>query len=123
MARTAHHDGPTHRPVGACWLAAVFAVKSLATHANQRRFVAMPRYFFHLRDDEELIRDDEGTELPDLSAARTEAAQTAKEIINESIGSGEPLDHLVVEIWDEAGVIEAVTLSVVLSEDTSQTIH
>ena len=37
----------------------------------------MPRYFFHLRDDEELIRDEEGADLPDLAAARKEAALSA----------------------------------------------
>ena len=83
----------------------------------------MPKYFFHIRDGEELITDDEGADLPDLEAARKEATLTAREIIAESVGSAEPLDHLIVEIWDETGPLEAVSMSVILSEDPSKTIH
>ncbi len=33
----------------------------------------MARYYFHIRDGNNLIRDEEGTELPSLEAARAEA--------------------------------------------------
>ena len=33
----------------------------------------MPRYFFHIRRNGEVIEDGEGMEIPDLDAARDEA--------------------------------------------------
>ena len=82
----------------------------------------MPRYFFHIRDGEELIPDDEGSNLADLPAARKEAAQTVREIIAESVGSREPLEQLTVEIWDEEGPVESVSMSVV-TQNPGTTIH
>nr|WP_321182289.1 hypothetical protein [Methylobacterium sp. Leaf122] len=38
----------------------------------------MPRFFFHIRDGATLIEDPDGSELPDLAAAREEAAQGAR---------------------------------------------
>ena len=35
--------------------------------------VAMGRFYFHLRDGDELLPDDEGVDLPDFSAAKREA--------------------------------------------------
>jgi hypothetical protein len=40
----------------------------------------MPRYFFHLEDHQTII-DHEGTELPDLGAARDEAVVMSAEIL------------------------------------------
>jgi hypothetical protein len=40
----------------------------------------MPRYFFDIRDGEELVSDEEGMELPDLDAAFREAARSLAEI-------------------------------------------
>jgi len=37
----------------------------------------MPRFFFHIRDGATLIEDPDGSELPDLAAAREEAAPAA----------------------------------------------
>ena len=83
----------------------------------------MPRYFFHIRDDDNLIRDEEGTELPDLSAARKEAALSAQEVLLEAGGSAEPWDHCEIEIWDEARLIEVVQLGLMVTERTKPTEH
>lgn len=40
----------------------------------------MPRYFFHIINNRAII-DDEGTELPDIEAARKMALRTAGEIL------------------------------------------
>ena len=40
----------------------------------------MPRYFFHVRDGQDLT-DTEGSELPDLKAVRTEALQASGEML------------------------------------------
>jgi hypothetical protein len=39
----------------------------------------MPMYFFYLLDKEEVV-DSDGTELPDLDAARHHATQVAREL-------------------------------------------
>ncbi len=63
----------------------------------------MPRFFFHLHNDVE-SRDGEGTILPDLSAARTEAIKGAREVIGEEIRARGKL-HLShwVEVENESG--------------------
>lgn len=45
----------------------------------------MPMYYFHLRDNETLL-DSDGTELPDLSAARRHANRVARELMLRSDG-------------------------------------
>ena len=50
----------------------------------------MGRFYFHLSDGEEITLDEEGTELPDLSAAEGEAVQAARELLAEAIKSGKP---------------------------------
>jgi hypothetical protein len=37
----------------------------------------MPRYYFHVRDGDDLRKDPEGIELPDLEAARAKAVSLA----------------------------------------------
>ena len=39
----------------------------------------MPKYYFYLLDSEEVV-DSDGTELPDLNAAREHARQVAREL-------------------------------------------
>jgi hypothetical protein len=51
----------------------------------------MPRYYFDIRDGEELIPDEEGMELPDLDAAFREAAYSLAEMSSKKgrvVGSG-----------------------------------
>jgi hypothetical protein len=52
----------------------------------------MPRYFFHMQDGSTVL-DAEGTELPDLKAARDEAIQACGEMLRDipnAINDGEP---------------------------------
>jgi predicted O-methyltransferase YrrM len=68
----------------------------------------MPRYFLHIRDGDELIPDEEGSDLPDLDAAREEAIQGARDILAEKIRTGDPLDGEKIEICDAQGHVLAV---------------
>jgi len=43
----------------------------------------MPRYFFHVADNDHPIIDDEGTELPDLQTARKEAVCASAEMLRD----------------------------------------
>jgi hypothetical protein len=63
---------------------------------------AMPRYFFHLHNDIEAT-DEEGMELSDLEAARTEAIRSGRELVAEAVRNGQVnLSHWI-EIQDESG--------------------
>jgi hypothetical protein len=43
----------------------------------------MPLYYFHIRNRDELEVDPDGTELPDIDAALTEALMVARELTAE----------------------------------------
>ena len=48
----------------------------------------MPRYFFHLDECGTVIADPEGSELPDLDAARERAGLEARQIMSAEIKQG-----------------------------------
>ena len=78
----------------------------------------MGRFYFHLSDGEEITLDEEGTELPDLSAAEGEAVQAARELLAEAIKSGRAEVPEAFVIADEEGrEIDTVPLTAVLPED------
>lgn len=64
---------------------------------------AMPRFFFHLRND--LSADDEeGLELPDLEAARARAAEFALDMSAASVLEQRKINlHHRIEVADENG--------------------
>ncbi|SDC97475.1 DUF6894 family protein [Belnapia rosea] len=67
----------------------------------------MPRFFLHVRTDEDLISDPEGSELPDLISAQNEALVGLRQLVADSIrGSRIPVVQQI-EIADEVGQILA----------------
>ena len=60
----------------------------------------MPLYFFDLYDDE-VTRDAEGVELPDVSAARLRAFDEARALASATVRSGEFSGHHRIEILDQ----------------------
>lgn len=63
----------------------------------------MARYYFHIKDGAELIKDPQGTELPTLHAARVQALASARELWADAIKSGKALGADAVVIADENG--------------------
>jgi hypothetical protein len=64
----------------------------------------MMRYFFHLRDFlGDLLEDEEGTEFPNLAAARDYATQAMRELLAEVIEHGESARFDMVVVADEDG--------------------
>jgi hypothetical protein len=60
-------------------------------HATKRRLgpcAQMPRFFFDAREDDALTPDDEGMELPDLTAAEHEALEAAASIARDELLAG-----------------------------------
>jgi len=64
-------------------------------------FDAMPRYYFHVYDDDTAL-DDEGLDLPDLEAARREALAGARSLAAEQVIMGKLTLHHRIEVEDEA---------------------
>jgi hypothetical protein len=63
----------------------------------------MGRFYFHLQAADQIVPDDEGAELPDLSAAEHEAILAARELLAEAIKSGRPEAPEAFVIADEEG--------------------
>jgi hypothetical protein len=64
----------------------------------------MPRYFFHLRFGQRVVRDEEGIELPNRSAARDEAMAVVYDLANPETGSNSRRwASWFLEVADEGG--------------------
>lgn len=64
----------------------------------------MPRFYFHYRTDDELVRDVDGSDLPDLEAAEHNAAAMAKAIVERAASTGGDTSlPRSIEITDAAG--------------------
>ncbi len=84
----------------------------------------MMRYFFNIRDGDQLIRDDEGMRCEDMEAARFEARCSARDLIAQEIAGGRLPDGRKIEITDGDGaVMETVTLRDVLYGYVNTTRH
>jgi hypothetical protein len=69
----------------------------------------MPLYYLHIRHGNRLELDPEGTELPDLEAAVSEALRVARELASEVPDLGR---ETVIEIADGTGqTIQTVPFS------------
>lgn len=70
------------------------------------------RYHFHIRDADGLIRDEEGSELPDMVAARCEARASARDLVIEDLKCGMRVQDRSIEITDpEGAMLESIAVS------------
>ncbi|RXG89237.1 DUF6894 family protein [Bradyrhizobium zhanjiangense] len=64
----------------------------------------MPRYFFDLRDENELIRDEEGLELSGFPAVQAEAAKSLADMARDAVPTSRlPAPgkrHMAIEVRD-----------------------
>ena len=63
----------------------------------------MGRFYFHVKEGNELIADEDGTDLPDLAAATREALQAARELLAEAIKLGKPTAPEAIVVADAGG--------------------
>jgi len=66
------------------------------------------RYYFNIRDGEDLILDPDGSDCASLAIAIEEAKADARELMAERLRSGKELDGQAFEIVDVAGALAAV---------------
>jgi hypothetical protein len=71
----------------------------------------MARYYFHIKDGADLIRDPEGSELATADEARSQALKSARELWADAIKSGRPLGADAVVIADELGGLTFVPMA------------
>ena len=65
----------------------------------------MPRYYFHIKNEVETIRDLEGQELHGLDAVREEATESAREMMSEKVRRGHGPDGRAFVVTDEQGQV------------------
>lgn len=63
----------------------------------------MPRYFFHHVRRAGQVRDLEGSDLPDLEHARSEAFLDARSLMSEALQHGRDISSRSIQISDEQG--------------------
>jgi hypothetical protein len=64
----------------------------------------MPLYFFHIKEGDEVLHDEEGSDYPDLQAARGEAIEGIRQIVGDAVMSGSPLGlDREMHVADDAG--------------------
>ena len=63
----------------------------------------MARYFFNMRSSDSYIADEEGDDLPNITAVRNAAITAAREIVAERIKSGRDSGVYKFEITDSHG--------------------
>lgn len=64
----------------------------------------MPRYYFHLRNGAGFVEDEEGRDLPDPEAARSEALKGVRSILCEDVLGGVVDLRGSLEVVDQDGV-------------------
>ena len=75
----------------------------------------MARYYFDLRDVEDFVLDEHGTELRDLSAVRNEAARTLSGLAWDAMRKDTQVQQMSIEVRDCVGPVLEVKLAFVIS--------
>jgi hypothetical protein len=66
--------------------------------------VRVPVFYFNVCDGHNTIEDPEGTVLPDVEAALSEAKMVARELVIYEVESGRRVDGRTIEVVDGEGV-------------------
>lgn len=63
----------------------------------------MPHYYFHVRNGNGLVEDEEGRDLPDRATARAEALKGVRSILSEDVLAGFLDLQGRIDVVEEAG--------------------
>jgi hypothetical protein len=83
--------------------------------------IAVPRFYFDVREGAELTPDNEGLEFGSLEAAEYEAARAAAEIGRDDLPKGKARD-VTVEVRDEHGR-QVLTVTVAMTVRRTKPAH
>lgn len=81
--------------------------------APTRNGMVMPRYYFHIRQGDILIRDPEGIEVAETEALEEEAVEAARDLLADGDLQGLDRREWLYEIADESG---STVLTLLFSE-------
>jgi hypothetical protein len=70
-----------------------------------RRSLIIALFFFHLRDHSSSVLDPDGTELPDLNAAKAKALVAARDTLSHDIKQGLMDLRYRIDVEDAAGYL------------------
>ena len=70
--------------------------------------LSMPHFFFHIRQQDGVLSNERGSELPDLDAARREATISFRHLLAEGLRSSGTSSVEQIEVADSAGQTVAV---------------
>jgi hypothetical protein len=65
----------------------------------------MDRYYFDIREGDELARDDTGLKFQSLSAAHDDALRALTTMVKDSVVQGHPEQSFAIEVRDGAGPV------------------
>jgi hypothetical protein len=94
--------------------------------ANITHDAGMPQFFFDLHECGRVLIDDEGVEMPDAEAARTNAVHEARQIMAAEVSHGRLCLACHIEVQDEARnvvLVVAFADAIVLSGYQPKAIH
>ena len=63
----------------------------------------MRRYYLHIRNADDVLLDEEGTDLPDLNAARELALASARDLLGDAIKAGKGVVPESIVVADADG--------------------
>jgi hypothetical protein len=64
---------------------------------------AMPRYYFDVHDGRILAEDEQGSELPDLTAAEQEATRAMADLAHDVLRNGSAPHEMSISVRDDEG--------------------
>jgi hypothetical protein len=77
----------------------------------------MGRFYFHVKEGNELVPDEDGIELPDIATATREALLAARELLAEAIRLGKPTAPESIIVADRSGrTLHVLPLIAILPE-------
>lgn len=79
----------------------------------------MPRFFFDIRQKDNVLADTEGIELPDLRTAEREALISLRQLLADLLRGSGPIEVQQIEVLDAAGQ----TLAIVQLEDAVRSLR
>ena len=77
----------------------------------------MPHFHFDIQEDDRLIRDDEGKDFVDATAARREAVETGVSIARDAFMS-RSADHVVIDVREDQARLVKISITMDV-EDTA----